>query len=155
MVSVMTPAEEQHALLERLGIVYDIHGRTLRRSGRERHLAPREAAVLDCLLEAGEGEVVARSLLLDAVWGDGDVCEDALTVIVSRLRRHFSKLGIREPVIETVPRKGYRLGRCPQTGALLDARRDGRLAMNLGLLAVGLSTLALAVSGLSLWWGLR
>jgi DNA-binding winged helix-turn-helix (wHTH) protein len=151
----MEPGRERHELLERLGIDYDADGRTLRQGGRERHLAPREAAVFDSLLETGEGEVVSRSVLLDAVWGDGEVCEDALTVIVSRLRRHFLKLGIRESVIETVPRKGYRLGHCPQTGARLDARRDGRLAMSLGLLALGLSTLALALSGLSLWIGLR
>ncbi|WP_376697287.1 winged helix-turn-helix domain-containing protein [Wenzhouxiangella sp. EGI_FJ10305] len=138
-------------MLSRLQIDFDVDSRTLERGGRSRHLAPREAELLAALLQSKPGEVISRNQLLDAIWGDGDVCEDALTVIVSRLRRHFDRLGIDEPVIETVPRRGYRLGDCGGTlGGLREARRDGRRGRNLGLAALAVSVLALGVSSLAL-----
>lgn len=134
-----------------LQIDFDVDSRTLERGGRSRHLAPREAELLAALLRSGPGAVIPREKLLDAIWGDGDVCEDALTVIVSRLRRHFARLGIDEPVIETVPRRGYRLGDCEGSlGGLRDARRDGRWGRNLGVAALAISVLALGVSCLAL-----
>lgn len=145
---VLIPA---HPFLDRLAVVFDSGARTLGRGGRSRHLAPREAELLAALLRAPAGEVVSRNELLDAVWGDGEVCEDALTVIVSRLRRHFERLGIDEPVIETVPRRGYRLGAC-RGGAVgfREARRHARIDRMIGLVALGLSVVALGVACLAL-----
>lgn len=141
----------EHPLLRRFQIDFDGDSRTLERGGRSRHLAPREAELLAALLQSKPGEVISRSELLDTIWGDGEVCEDALTVIVSRLRRHFDRLGIDEPVIETVPRRGYRLGDCGGSlGGLHEARRDGRLGRGLGLAALVISVLALAVSCIAL-----
>lgn len=141
----------EHPLLRRLQIDFDVDSRTLERGGRSRHLAPREVALLAALLQSKPGEVVSRNELLDAIWGDGEVCEDALTVIVSRLRRHFDRLGIDEPLIETVPRRGYRLADCGSPlGGLREARRDGRRGRNVGLAALLVSFLALGVSCLAL-----
>lgn len=141
----------EHPLLRRLQIDFDVDSRTLERGGRSRHLAPREAELLAALLQSKPGDVISRSELLDTIWGEGEVCEDALTVIVSRLRRHFDRLGIDEPVIETVPRRGYRLGdRGGSLGGLREARRNGRLGRGLGLVAVVFSLLALAVSCIAL-----
>jgi hypothetical protein len=151
VASVVPIVRSAHPLLERLGVVFDSDTRTLERCGRRRQLAPREAALLSVLLRSQAGAVIRRDDLLDAIWGNGDVCEDALTVIVSRLRRHFDRLGIDEPVIETVPRCGYRLGSCQgSSGGLREARRDGRLGRTLGLAALVVSALALAVSCLAL-----
>jgi DNA-binding winged helix-turn-helix (wHTH) protein len=151
VASVVSFSGPGHPLLERLEVVFDADSRTLERGGRRRHLAPREAGVLAALLRSEAGQVIPRSDLLDAVWGDGEVCEDALTVIVSRLRRHFDRLGIGEPVIETVPRRGYRLGQCrDETGGWREARRDGRLARSLGLSALVLSASALVIASLAL-----
>jgi hypothetical protein len=148
---VSSLAGREHPLLGRLELAFDPQSRTLARGGRRRHLAPRESEVLAALLRAEAGRVIARNELLDAVWGPGDVCEDALTVIISRLRRHFQRLGIDEPVIETVPRRGYRMGECENAaGGWREARRDGRLGRTLGLASLVLSALAVSVSCLAL-----
>lgn len=137
-------------------MVFDSQTRTLERGGRRRQLAPREAALLSVLLGTQAGAVIRRDDLLDAIWGDGEVCEDALTVVVSRLRRHFHRLGINEAVIETVPRCGYRLGSCEgSNGGLREARRDGRLGRMLGLAALVVSSVSLAVSCLALLMAAR
>lgn len=151
-MSAITPsARFGHPLLRRMEIVFDPDSRTLERGGRSRHLAPRESEVLATLLRSEPGQVIPRNDLLDAVWGDGEVCEDALTVIVSRLRRHFARLGVEETVIETVPRRGYRLGEgAGAPGGWREARRDGRLGRTLGLAALVVSALALSLSGLAL-----
>lgn len=156
MASVLPLIEPGHPLLKRMGVVFDPETRTLERGGRRRHLAPREAALLLVLLNAEAGAVIARNDLLDAIWGDGEVCEDALTVVVSRLRRHFGRLGVDEPVIKTVPRRGYRLGECAGAlGGLREARREVRMGRMLGLAALAVSGLALVLSCLALFMASR
>ena len=69
---------------------------------------PRVMHVLTCLASR-PGEVFSRDRLLDIVWADTVVCEDALTRTISELRRIFSD-DPREPkVIETIRKGGYRL----------------------------------------------
>jgi DNA-binding response OmpR family regulator len=58
------------------------------------------------LLLAARGRVVSAEELLDRVWDEmADPFTTAVKVTISRLRR---KLGD-PPVIETVPRAGYRI----------------------------------------------
>lgn len=140
-----------HPLLAHLRVNYCPLTRCLCRGGRNCHLAPREADVLSVLIAAPDGAVVSREKLLDQVWGDGEVCEDALTVVISRLRRHFADLGVEETVIETVPRRGYRLSdRGEVAGGWADNRRTSMRdrvllpgAFGLALLALGISIVAL------------
>ena len=68
-------------------------------------LEPRVMRVLAVLAET-PGEVVARNDLLDAVWGDTVVNEDALTRAVSELRK---ALRDEAGAIETIRGRGYRL----------------------------------------------
>lgn len=151
MASVVPLGRPGHPVLRRLEVGFDLESRTLERGGRCRHLAPRESEVLAALLRAEPGRVLGRNDLLDAVWGDGEVCEDALTVIVSRLRRHFAKLGVEGTVIETVPRRGYRLGEMEGEGSgRREARRDARLTRGLGVASLMLSSFALAVACIAL-----
>lgn len=79
-------------------------------SGRrgERHLRPRSMEVLWALAERA-GEVVAKRALLDRVWRDASVSEAVLTNAVSELRRAFAAVGGERELVETVPRRGYRL----------------------------------------------
>jgi DNA-binding response OmpR family regulator len=77
----------------------------VRRSGRAVELSPKEFGVLALLL-ASQGRTVSAEELLERVWDDAaDPFTNAVKVTVSRLR---SKLG-EPPVIETVPRTGYRI----------------------------------------------
>jgi DNA-binding response OmpR family regulator len=68
-------------------------------------LSPKEFAVLELLLDAA-GRVVSAEALLERAWDEAaDPFSNTVKVTVSRLRR---KLGD-PPVIETVPRAGYRI----------------------------------------------
>jgi DNA-binding response OmpR family regulator len=79
--------------------------RVLTRAGRPLSLNPKEFAVLEVLL-AAPGVVVSAEELLDRVWDEmADPFSQAVRTTVSRLR---AKLGD-PPLIETVPRVGYRI----------------------------------------------
>jgi DNA-binding response OmpR family regulator len=77
------------------------------RAGRPLDLAPKEFGVLEVLL-AAQGRAVPAEELLERVWDEhADPFTAAVKITVSRLR---AKLGD-PPLITTVPRSGYRIGR--------------------------------------------
>jgi TolB-like protein/DNA-binding winged helix-turn-helix (wHTH) protein/Flp pilus assembly protein TadD len=71
-------------------------------------LSPREAATLWALVQ-GEGGLVDKQTLMREVWGDLAVEENNLNQQISHLRRVLGARDDGEPLIETVPRRGYRL----------------------------------------------
>jgi DNA-binding response OmpR family regulator len=79
------------------------------RSGHTLDLSPKEFGVLESLL-ASPGRVVSTEELLDRVWDDSaDPFTQAVKVTISRLR---TKLGD-PPLIETIPKAGYRIKGTP------------------------------------------
>jgi DNA-binding response OmpR family regulator len=87
-------------------LVLDAARRTASRSGRPLELSPKEFGVLELLL-AGAGRTVSAEELLERVWDENaDPFTAAVKIAVSRLR---AKLGD-PPLIDTVPRSGYRIG---------------------------------------------
>jgi DNA-binding response OmpR family regulator len=79
--------------------------RVVTRAGRPLALSPKEFAVLELLLGA-EGAVVSTEEILERVWDEvADPFSQAVKTTMSRLR---AKLGD-PPVIETVPKSGYRI----------------------------------------------
>ena len=85
----------------------DLGAWRLRRSGAPVELEPRGGEVLALLIERA-GEVVTKSEILDAVWKDSTVTENAMVRVIANLR---SALGddAREPrYVETVHTRGYR-----------------------------------------------
>jgi DNA-binding response OmpR family regulator len=77
------------------------------RAGRRLDLSPKEFAVLECLLAAGD-RIVSAEELLERVW---DSAADPFTTAVkTTIRRLRLKLGD-PPVIHTVREGGYRIGR--------------------------------------------
>ncbi len=78
------------------------------REGQQVQLQPRIMHVLVCLA-ARAGKVVTREELLDTVWQDAVVCEDALTRTISELRRLFEDDRQQPRFIETIRKGGYRL----------------------------------------------
>jgi DNA-binding response OmpR family regulator len=87
-------------------LVVDTAQRRASRAGQVLDLSPKEFGVLE-LLVASEGRSVSAEELLERVWDEfADPFTNAVTVTVSRLR---AKLGD-PPLIETVPRFGYRVG---------------------------------------------
>jgi DNA-binding response OmpR family regulator len=86
-------------------ITLDPSRRAATRAGRHLPLNPKEFAVLEVLL-AADGAVVSAEEILQRVWDEfADPFSQAVRTTVSRLR---AKLGD-PPVIETVPKAGYRI----------------------------------------------
>ena len=87
-------------------VVVDTARRRAWRAGRPLDLAPKEFGVLELLLAAG-GRTVSAEELLERAWDENaDPFTAAVKITVSRLR---AKLG-EPPLIDTLPRSGYRIG---------------------------------------------
>jgi DNA-binding response OmpR family regulator len=90
-------------------LAVDTARRSAWRAGGQLGLTPKEFGVLELLLAAG-GRTVSAEELLERVWDvNADPFTGAVKVTVSRLR---AKLG-EPPVIDTVPRSGYRIAGQP------------------------------------------
>ena len=94
-------------LLSSGDITLDPSRRAATRAGRRLPLNPRELAVLEVLLSVDDA-VVSAEEILQRVWDEfADPFSQAVRTTISRLR---AKLGD-PPVIETVPKAGYRISR--------------------------------------------
>lgn len=88
----------------------DPAGRQLRHldSGEIRTLEPRLMRLLG-LLAAAPGQVLGRDALIDELWPRVVVNENSLTRAVSELRRKLEVSSNAAPLIDTIPKTGYRL----------------------------------------------
>ena len=75
------------------------------RGGRRLELSPKEFAVLECLLTAGD-RVVSTQELLERVWDEE--ADPFTTAVKTTVRRLRTKLG-EPPLIETIRESGYRI----------------------------------------------
>lgn len=81
---------------------------TVSRNGTTTHLEPKVMEVLLCLAGSA-GEPVSKEELLQTVWPGTFVTDDGLKRSISELRRVFED-DVREPrIIQTIPKRGYRL----------------------------------------------
>jgi DNA-binding winged helix-turn-helix (wHTH) protein len=82
---------------------------TLRRSGRQVHLAPQPLALLRLLVQH-PGALVRREDVRAALWGEGTFVDfdKSLNFVVSRLRVALGDNARAPRFVETVPRHGYR-----------------------------------------------
>ena len=78
------------------------------RNGHSTHIEPKAMEVLVCLAQDG-GNVVSKEKLIAEVWADTFVGDDVLTRCISELRRAFEDDPKSPRVIETIPKRGYRL----------------------------------------------
>jgi DNA-binding response OmpR family regulator len=92
-------------VIERAGISLDPGRRSVTRYGRPVELTPKEFAVLEVLLRAGDAVVSARELVARAWDEHADPFTNSLRMTVMKLRR---KLGDPQ-AIETIPGAGYRI----------------------------------------------
>ncbi|WP_214414388.1 response regulator transcription factor [Sphaerisporangium fuscum] len=76
------------------------------RGGRRLELTPKEFALLECLLAAGD-RVMSAEELLERVWDEA--ADPFTTAVKTTVRRLRAKLG-EPPVIETIREGGYRIG---------------------------------------------
>jgi DNA-binding response OmpR family regulator len=92
-------------VLVRGDLALDPAQRVATRAGTRLALNPKELAVLEYLLGA-QGRVVSAEELLERVWDEAT--DPFTTTVKATMNRLRSKLG-EPPVIETVPRAGYRI----------------------------------------------
>ena len=84
----------------------DLLARTVKRAGRDIELKPREFRLLEYLMRHA-GQVVTRTMLLEAVWDyHFDPQTNVIDVHVSRLRRKIDR-DFEHPLIHTVRGAGY------------------------------------------------
>jgi DNA-binding response OmpR family regulator len=95
----------QPAVLVRGDVRVDSANRLASRGGQRLALSPKELAVLEYLLGA-DGRVVSAEELLERVWDEN--ADPFTTTVKVTIRRLRAKLG-EPPLIETVPRGGYRI----------------------------------------------
>jgi len=76
-------------------------------SNQKRRLSPVNSRVLNTLLHAAE-TTVTRQQLFDRVWPNQIISDDALTRSISDLRAQLKELTTLSPLIETIPKVGYR-----------------------------------------------
>lgn len=88
----------------------------LRCGPREVQLSPLGSRLLQELAKR-PGEMFERAELIDALWrGDWLVGDPALSRLVSEVRRAAGDNGREPTLIQTVPRRGYRLVAAPFSG---------------------------------------
>ena len=78
----------------------------LTRAGQPVTVPARHLEVLAALL-ACQGQVVSKDALVEAAWRDVAVTDNSLEQAISSLRRALAT-GAEPPLIQTVPRQGYR-----------------------------------------------
>jgi len=71
-------------------------------------LEPKMMGVLVCLAQRS-GDVVSKEQIVQEVWRDTFVTDDVLVRCVSGLRKVFGDDAVKPAVIETIPKRGYRL----------------------------------------------
>ncbi len=90
------------------GLVLDLLAREARREERRIELQPREFRLLEYLMRHA-GQVVTRTMLLEAVWDyHFDPQTNVIDVHISRLRQKIDH-GFETPLLHTVRGAGYRL----------------------------------------------
>jgi DNA-binding response OmpR family regulator len=92
--------------LQAADLTLDPARRVAFRGGRRLELSPKEFALLECLLAAGD-RVVSAEELLQRVWDEAT--DPFTTTVKTTMRRLRAKLG-EPPVIETIRQGGYRIG---------------------------------------------
>jgi DNA-binding winged helix-turn-helix (wHTH) protein/tetratricopeptide (TPR) repeat protein len=92
----------------------DIVDESLRKGAQKIHLRPKTFTLLQQLV-THPGVLITKDELMNAIWGDCNVGEEALKHCVAEIRRVLSDNAETPRFIETVHRRGYRfIGKAPQ-----------------------------------------
>jgi TolB-like protein/DNA-binding winged helix-turn-helix (wHTH) protein/Flp pilus assembly protein TadD len=142
------------------------------------HLEPKAFAALVFLIEH-RGRLVEKKELLDGVWKDAFVTENAMTRVIAQLRKALGDDSKEAKYIETVPTRGYRFiadvqvtqRETPQAAssnaeanaadspapgpALRDTKRRPRLGFRSALVLAAWAGLVVLAAALSYFWILR
>jgi TolB-like protein len=93
----------------------------------ETGVEPKIMAVL-CVLAGEPDRVFTRAELIDTVWGAEFGADESLTRAISHLRKALGDMSGEPAVIETIPKRGYRLLPSALSGPRTDVPRPSRRA---------------------------
>ena len=86
--------------------------------GSPQHLPSKAVEVLLCLADKPRS-LISRDELLQSVWGEGGGSQEALSHAVGALRHAFDDHADNPRLIQTLPKRGYRLPHRPSSRASL------------------------------------
>lgn len=122
----------------------------------EKRLESKSMQVL-VYLAGHAGQVVSRAELEAQIWPGRIVTEDAVTNTILKLRRAFGDDARRPRIIETIPKRGYRLIAAvvplDEAGRAAPVATDVQTSRRVWPLAAGLSLLLLVVLGVYVFRG--
>ena len=121
------------------------------RGDTEVHLESRVMDVLVCLAERA-GEVVSRETLNAQVWGNVVVTDQAVTNCISELRHHLGDDRSTHRVIETIPKRGYRLTAPVQLAGVEPTKSASAPPRKPWLVAAGVLLVCAVALGSAWWW---
>jgi TolB-like protein/Flp pilus assembly protein TadD len=90
------------------GVTVDCQRFELRRGGEVCHVEPQVFGLIEFLIE-NRNRVVSKDELIDAVWKGRIVSDSTLNSRISAARRALGDDGRSQTVIQTLPRRGFRL----------------------------------------------
>jgi Tol biopolymer transport system component/DNA-binding winged helix-turn-helix (wHTH) protein len=130
-------------------IVVDLESGELRKGGKVVPLEPKGFELLVYFLQ-NRGRLIEKQAILDAVWADAFVTENALTRAVAQVRKALGDDAHEPRYLQTVPKRGYRF--VPD----VDERSSGERASARGdrerrLVTVSLALALAAASAGALW----
>ena len=140
------------------GFVFLAKGRELRTvEGKAVNLRSQSAEVLS-VLAGRPGEIVSKDALMQAVWPDTFVTEDSLTQCIADIRRAVGDDA--HVIVETLPKRGYRLNADPLDAADPNAaagteRAKTRFSQR-GFMLAAIALIAAAIGayyGVEIWRG--
>ena len=111
--------------------------------GKAIDLRSQSAEVLS-VLAARPGEIVSKDALMQAVWPDTFVTDDSLTQCIADIRRALADDA--HAIVETLPRRGYRLNAHPSDATDLNAAAVmGRAKTRRGVILTAIVLVAAAI----------
>ena len=101
------------------------------------HLPPKAMEVLLCLVTS-PGDLVTREKLMDDVWGVGHGSQETLSHAVGEIRHAFDDHHDNPKIIQTLPKRGYRILIAPQlvsenASSVVLGTKDGVRITDIGL----------------------
>jgi len=123
----------------------------LSRNGKSVQVEPKAMEVLVFLAEH-PGEVLSREAILQAVWADTHVCNEVLTYCIFELRKALEDDAKNPQIIQTIPRRGYRLIAPVRTEAGLTQPAPAEPKRRIPWLYIGATALVVAALSGSVYW---
>lgn len=108
------------------------------------------ALVLETLCKH-DGAVVSKEELIKSVWEGREVSEQTVPVAISKLRKLLGDNSAEPTMLETVPRKGYRLMVPPSDASMAEVVQESPGMNGLSRFALAVSLLAIFLVGWSLY----